>query len=263
MKYTIVYWYLKILSLLGLIYIKDNKLIDLFRNEKMAEIILKTETRKTFGKRNKSLRKNGIIPINMYGLGDSISLQVNEDILYKTLKEVGYTTPLKISIGGKEETYTLVRNISTHPVTDKVIHVDFLRVNLDKPIEAQVPILLINQEDAPGTRGGAGVVTQGIYEVTVLAKPLEIPSELTADCSVLEDLEMYIYSKDLNLPEGAELISDEDAQIAWIQPPRVQVTEEEMAATTDGSEDDEDGDGEAQDGDSSEENTVTEEDTST
>ena len=261
MKYTIVYWYLKILSLLGLIYIKDNKLIDLFRNEKMAEIILKTETRKTFGKRNKSLRKNGIIPINMYGLGDSISLQVNEDILYKTLKEVGYTTPLKISIGGKEETYTLVRNISIHPVTDKVIHVDFLRVDLDKPIEAQVPILLINQEDAPGTRGGAGVVTQGVYEVTVLAKPLEIPSELTADCSVLEDLEMYLYSKDLDLPEGAELISDEDAQIAWIQPPRVQVTEEEMAATTEGLEEAEEGDEETQDDDASEENT--EEDTST
>ena len=227
----------------------------------MAEIILKTETRKTFGKRNKSLRKNGIIPINMYGLGDSISLQVNEDILYKTLKEVGYTTPLKISIGGKEETYTLVRNISIHPVTDKVIHVDFLRVNLDKPIEAQVPILLINQEDAPGIRGGAGVVTQGVYEVTVLAKPLEIPSELTADCSVLEDLEMYLYSKDLDLPEGAELISDEDAQIAWIQPPRVQVTEEEMAATTEGLEVAEEGDEETQDGDASEENT--EEDTST
>ena len=261
MKYTIVYWYLKILSLLGLIYIKDNKLIDLLRNEKMAEIILKTETRKTFGKQNKSLRKNGIIPINMYGLGDSISLQVNEDILYKTLKEVGYTTPLKISIGGKEETYTLVRNISIHPVTDKVIHVDFLRVDLDKPIEAQVPILLINQEDAPGTRGGAGVVTQGVYEVTVLAKPLEIPSELTADCSVLEDLEMYLYSKDLDLPEGAELISDEDAQIAWIQPPRVQVTEEEMAATTEGLEEAEEGDEESQDGDASEENT--EEDTST
>jgi len=261
MKYTIVYWYLKILSLLGLIYIKDNKLIDLFRNEKMAEIILKTETRKTFGKRNKSLRKNGIIPINMYGLGDSISLQVNEDILYKTLKEVGYTTPLKISIGGKEETYTLVRNISIHPVTDKVIHVDFLRVDLDKPIEAQVPILLINQEDAPGIRGGAGVVTQGVYEVTVLAKPLEIPSELTADCSVLEDLEMYLYSKDLDLPEGAELISDEDAQIAWIQPPRVQVTEEEMAATTEGQEEGEEGDEETQDGDASEENT--EENTST
>jgi large subunit ribosomal protein L25 len=207
------------------------------------------------------LRKNGIIPINMYGLGDSISLQVNEDILYKTLKEVGYTTPLKISIGGKEETYTLVRNISIHPVTDKVIHVDFLRVDLDKPIEAQVPILLINQEDAPGTRGGAGVVTQGVYEVTVLAKPLEIPSELTADCSVLEDLEMYIYSKDLDLPVGAELISDEDAQIAWIQPPRVQVTEEEMAATTEGQEEGEEGDEETQDGDASEENT--EENTST
>ena len=77
---------------------------------------------------------------------------------------------------------------------------------------------------------------------------------------------MYIYSKDINLPEGAELISDEDAQIAWIQPPRVQVTEEEMAATaaiTEGSEEDEEGDEETQEGDSSEEDTETEEDTST
>jgi len=57
------------------------------------------------------------------------------------------------------------------------------------------------------------------------------------------------------------LISDEDAQIAWIQPPRVQVTEEEMAATTEGLEEAEEGDEESQDGDASEENT--EEDTST
>ena len=57
------------------------------------------------------------------------------------------------------------------------------------------------------------------------------------------------------------MISDEDAQIAWIQPPRVQVTEEEMAATTEGLEVAEEGDEETQDGDASEENT--EEDTST
>ena len=209
----------------------------------MAEVKLETQNRNIFGKKNNSLRKSGIIPINMYGLGESISLQVEEDILYKTLKEVGFTTPLKISVEGKDETYTLVRNISTHPVTDKLIHVDFLRVDMEKPIEVQVPISLVNQEDAPGTRGGAGVVTQGTYEVTILAKPLEIPSILEADCSILVDLETYVYAKDLNIPKGAELTSDPESQIAWIQPPRVQVTEEEMAALSGDSEDGEEGTG--------------------
>ena len=52
----------------------------------MAEVKLETQNRNIFGKKNNSLRKSGIIPINMYGLGESISLQVEEDILYKTLK---------------------------------------------------------------------------------------------------------------------------------------------------------------------------------
>ena len=203
----------------------------------MAEktLTLETKNRNTFGKKNTALRRSGIIPINMYGLGESISLEVEEDTLYKTLKEVGYTTPLKISIEGKNETYTLVRNISTHPVTDKLVHVDFLRVDMEKPIEVQVPITLINQEEAPGTKGGAGVVTQGTYEVTILAKPLEIPSALEADCSILENLEMYVYAKDLMIPDGAILNSDPEVQIAWIQPPRVQV-EDEIDASEEGEE---------------------------
>ena len=203
----------------------------------MAEktLTLETKNRNTYGKKNVALRKTGIVPINMYGLGESISLQVEEDLLYKTLKEVGFTTPLKISIEGKNETYTLVRNISTHPVTDKLVHVDFLRVDMEKAIEVQVPVTLINQEEAPGIRGGAGVVTQGTYEVTILAKPLQIPSALEADCSILENLEMYVYAKNLNIPEGAILNSDPEVQIAWIQPPRVQEVEE-VAVSEEGEE---------------------------
>ena len=96
-------------------------------------------------------------------------------------------------------------------------------------------------------------MTQGTYEVTILAKPLEIPSALEADCSILIDLETYFLAKDLNIPEGAELTSDPESQIAWIQPPRVQVTEEEMAALSGDAEEGEDGEGdESSDGDATE-----------
>ena len=216
------------------------------------EIILKTEKRSTFGKKNKALRSSGVVPVNMYGLGDSISLQVKEDTLYKTLKSAGYTTPIKITIDGKDETYTLVRNVDRHPVTDVLVHVDFLRVDMEKEIEVQVPVSLTNQEDAPGTRGGAGVVTQGVYEVTILAKPLEIPSELLADCSTLENLEMSVLAKDLNIPKGAILTSDEEAQIAWIQPPRVQ-EEEVVTEAVEGAEGEEGADSESSESENSEE----------
>ena len=115
--------------------------------------------------------------------------------------------------------FNLVMDIDAMKNMDAV---DVRDQDMEKEIEVQVPVVLINQDSAPGTRGGAGVVTQGVYEVTILAKPLEIPSELEADCSILENLEMYVYAKDLNIPDGASLTSDEEAQIAWIQPPRVQ-----------------------------------------
>ena len=64
-------------------------------------------------------------------------------------------------------------------------------------------------------------MTQGIYEITVSARPFDIPSAIEADCSVLEDLETDIKSSDLDLPDGVTLVSDPDARVAWIQPPRV------------------------------------------
>lgn len=249
-----LYGFKKIIQLRGLLNLHILRI-----GKVMAEeIILETEKRTTFGKKNKSLRSTGVVPVNMYGLGDSISLQVKEDTLYKTLKAAGYTTPIKISVDGKDETYTLVRNVDRHPVTDALVHVDFLRVDMEKEIEVQVPVTLINQDSAPGTRGGAGVVTQGVYEVTILAKPLEIPSELEADCSILENLEVSVLAKDLNIPEGASLTSDEDAQIAWIQPPRVQ----EEATVSEVSEGEEGAaDGEGSEAEDSSENNQSEEST--
>ena len=197
-------------------------------------IILNVENRNTFGKKNRALRRNGITPVHVYGLkSDSLSLQANEKDLISVLRNAGRTTPVSIKMKDGEETITIVREVDKHAVSGDIQHVDFLRVDINEEVESPVPVILINQDKAPGTAGGAGVVTQGTFEITVKAKPFDMPNELEADCSVLNDLEASILSSDIKLGEGVSLSSSSDDRIAWIQPPRVVVeTTDEADSTT-------------------------------
>ena len=218
----------------------------------MNPIILNTEKREIYGKKLRSLRKKGILPIHVYGPGmESIALQSETNNVLKVLQAAGRTNPVKIIDSDKEHT-TLVRNVDQHPATGELQHVDFMRVDENKAIEVEVPVVLIGE--APGTRGGAGTVTQAIYSLSVLSKPFTVPSEIQADLSVLVDLETNIKRGDLALPDGVELVGDPDIPVAWIQPPRVQeevaveegaeegAEEGEEQSTEDSSQSDESGD---------------------
>ena len=187
----------------------------------MDPISLETKTRTTFGKKLRSLRKDGTLPLHVYGPGmESISLQSETNKVIKVLQEAGRTNPVKIIEESGTEHTTLVRNVDQHPATGELQHVDFMRVDENKAIEVEVPVVLIGE--APGIRGGAGTVTQAIYSLSVLSKPFSVPSEIQADVSVLVDLEASIRRGDLELPDGVELVGDPEISVAWIQPPRVQ-----------------------------------------
>ena len=189
----------------------------------MDQLEITANNRTAFGKKNRALRREGIIPIHVYGLGQpSLSLQAEIKPLTNTLISAGRTTPVTIKTD-ESSTVVLIRDVDRHAVSGNIQHVDFLRVDAEKPVDAPVPLVLFNQESAPGTAGGAGVVTQGIYEVTVRAKPFDVPAEIQVDCIVLESIELSITTKDLKLPPGVELVSSDTERVAWIQPPRVEV----------------------------------------
>ena len=188
----------------------------------MADLVLQADTRTAMGKKNRALRASGIIPIHVYGLDEApLSLQAEGRRLIRVVREAGRTSTVVVESTNGSSDVTLVREIATHPVSGDVLHVDFLRVDLDQSVEAPVPIILFNQDIAPGTRGGAGFVTQGLYKIVLAARPDSIPQSLEADCIVLESLDQAILASDLELPEGAVLAGDPDERIAWIQPPRV------------------------------------------
>ena len=220
----------------------------------MDQLEITANNRTAFGKKNRALRREGIIPIHVYGLGQpSLSLQAEIKPLTNTLITAGRTTPVTIKTD-ESSTVVLIRDVDRHAVSGNIQHVDFLRVDAEKPVDAPVPLVLFNQESAPGTAGGAGVVTQGIYEVTVRAKPFDVPAEIKVDCIVLESIELSITTKDLKLPPGVELVSSDTERVAWIQPPRVEVEpvqSEELDESLEGEGDSESSEA-TQEGDSSE-----------
>ena len=197
----------------------------------MDSVNLNVDVRTAFGKKNRALRRQGITPIHMYGLNkDSMSLQVPKAELRAALRIAGRTTPVTLKVAGGEETVTIVREIARHAVDGNVQHVDFQRVDVQEEVETPVPVTLTGQEDAPGTAGGAGVVTQGSFEILVRAKPFDVPNEIVVDCSGLMEIDSAILAGELKLPAGVSLAGPEDDRIAWIQPPRVTADEDLVAA---------------------------------
>ena len=214
----------------------------------MAAITLKVDLRTALGKKNRALRRQGITPIHMYGLNeDSESLQADEKELRTVLRAAGRTTPVTLKVSGGNDTVTIIREIAKHAVSGDVQHVDFQRVDVQQEVETPVPVSLIGQEEAPGTAGGAGVVTQGAFEILVRAKPFDVPDEIIVDCSGLMEVDSAITSGEIKLPSGVTLAGPADDRIAWIQPPRVSADDDaaaDLAAADGDSEDAVEGDAE-------------------
>ena len=208
----------------------------------MPDLVLDADPRVATGKKNRALRRNGIVPIHVYGLDESPrALQAQAGPLVSTIRSAGRTTPVTVKVSDGTESVTLIRDVAVHPVSGDPLHVDFLRVDVTQTVVAPVPIELANQDNAPGTLGGAGVVTQGLYEVLLEARPGDMPSSVVADCIILTSLDVAIHASDLDLGPGVSIAGDPDERVAWIQPPRVSSdvddAEEEAEAeteTTDG-----------------------------
>lgn len=209
----------------------------------MPDLVLDADPRVAMGKKNRALRRNGLVPIHVYGLDESPrALQAQASPLVSTIRSAGRTTPVTVKVSDGTESVTLIRDVAVHPVSGEPLHVDFLRVDVTQTVVAPVPVELANQDNAPGTLGGAGVVTQGIYEVLLEARPGDMPSSVVADCIVLTSLDVAIHASDLDLGPGVSIAGDPDERVAWIQPPRVsgdvadgeEETEAEAEATEDG-----------------------------
>jgi large subunit ribosomal protein L25 len=170
------------------------------------------------------LRRSGAVPGVIYGGGaDPVAFSVDSRELRHALAHAGAVLELRIGDSG-EPTPAVVKELIRHPVNGETVHIDLLRVRMDRPIEATVVLELVGADDAPGVREG-GVLEQVTRELTVAALPGDIPDVLQHDVSSLEINDTVTLSA-LTPPGGVTLVDDPETVIATLTPPRLQLEDQ-------------------------------------
>ena len=194
----------------------------------MDVVTLKLSPRSVTGKKVKELRKSGQVPVHLYGRGiESQALQAEAHVLRRVLPQVGTNIPLSLELDAEGENICFVREIQRHPVTEEVLHVDFLRVDVSRAIQAEVPIALSGS--SPAVRELGGTLLQPLLSLLVEALPMDVPASLQVDVSQLDDFEKGIFVRDIELDPAVTLVSDPDEMVARVSPPRLEVEDEPSA----------------------------------
>ena len=176
------------------------------------------------------LRREGEVPGVIYGEGgDPSHFSVNARILRNTLAHSGAI--LDISVDGGTAAPVLVKDLQRHPVRGDIMHVDFLRVNMNETIHTTVVLELVGGDDAPGVTEG-GVLSQETREVNIEALPGDIPDTITHDVSAMQINDTLTLSA-VTVPAGITLLDDlEETVIATITPPTLEPVEDEIETET-------------------------------
>jgi large subunit ribosomal protein L25 len=188
----------------------------------MPDTTLTAHTGREIGSSStRRLRAEGKIPGVVYGHGsDPISVAVvAREFQVAMSGDAGLNTLLQLNVDGKD-LLTMARDIQHHPVRNVVTHVDFLIVNVDELISAEVTINLVGEAVEVGH--GDGIVDQQLFTLHVKAKPNEIPPSVDIDISGLT-IGAALHVSDIIIPAGVELETDLGATVVAGNPPRVQV----------------------------------------
>ena len=184
---------------------------------------VKLDPRTVTGKKVRQLRRQGVIPVHLYGAHiEPANLQIEGRELNRLLPQVGTNIPVSIEIEELEsENICFVREVQRHPVTDEVIHVDFLRVDITRTVSAEVPLTLTGI--SPAVSQMAGTLLQNIQSLSIESLPMNMPAEVSVDISVLVDFDTTLLVGDVEVPGNVTVLNDPEDTIVRVAPPRLEV----------------------------------------
>lgn len=161
----------------------------------VTKLQLGAEMRTLFGKKLRKFRHEGKVPANVFGpnyKSRSISVELkNFSKAYKVAEETGI---IYLNVD-KEELPVLIRGVQRHPISHKILHVDFRKIDLTQKIETEVPVKIVGESEAVVQKGGV-LLTQ-MSAVRVESLPEDIPHEIEVDISRLKEIGTEIKVGDL------------------------------------------------------------------
>jgi len=172
----------------------------------MSIFEIEAESRSDMGKgASRRLRRDGKVPAIIYGSNQDpqpVTL-VHSEILKRLDHEAFYSHILTVNVDGKANKAVL-RDLQRHPAKPVIMHMDFQRVDENKPIRVHVPLHCIGEDVAPGVKAG-GLVTHELIEVELEVLPKHLPEFLEIDVSGL-DVGDVLHLSDIKLPESGSLV---------------------------------------------------------
>ena len=207
------------------------------------DLELTLDAREAHGKANRRLRRTGMVPGVVYGKGqDSTPVQVESKTFDTLYRAAGRTSVIKFHLpGASRATSGLIKSVQRHPLSGSALHVDFFLVNLREEMELNVPLVFVG--DAPAVVDGGGTLLHNMSELHIKALPNDIPHEIEVNVATLVSFDVAIHVRDLNLNRDlVHVLSDPDALVAAVAPPR-QEEEPETVAAAEGEEGAEAGEG--------------------
>ena len=182
------------------------------QKKKMKTFQLTGTPRAEFGKAAKAIRKEDQIPAVLYGgKGEGINFIVSQD----AVRNLIYSPEIflvELTVEGSGSYKAILKEIQFHPVTDRIIHIDFLQVTDEKPVVMEVPVVLTGH--AEGVKAG-GKLSLEMRKLKVKALYSEIPEKLDIDVSDLQ-LGKTIQVGELNF-EGLTLMNAKNAVVCAVK----------------------------------------------
>ena len=198
---------------------------------------ISAEQRERVGKGSaRAARRAGLVPAVIYGnKKDPVGITINAREITKIVHQPGiFGRLLEITVSGSRST-VLTRDIQFHPVSDVVMHMDFLRVSQSATVAVAIPVEFINEDKCPGIKVG-GVLNVVRYEVELNCPATAIPEKITIDLDGVK-IGDSIHISAISLPEGVSpTIADRDFTVATLASPGGGVKNEDDEDAADGEE---------------------------
>ena len=205
--------------------------IDVF-NVIIAHMNTLTATKRSKADKLAVIRSNGMIPAVVYGVRvENTTISVPAVNFEKILKVAGESSTIVLEISGDatskvapQKVDVLIHDMQVDPIKGFPVHIDFLAIDMNKPVEVSIPIEWIGL--APAEKDSLGVLVKVLHEVEIEALPKDLPHDVTVDVSVLLALDDQIHVKDLILPKGVIMKTSGDEVVALIVAIKEEVVEE-------------------------------------
>ncbi|MEA1909942.1 MAG: 50S ribosomal protein L25 [Patescibacteria group bacterium] len=189
-----------------------------------------------------TLRRDGEVPGIVYGKeADPLQIAIPTIELKKIFKEAGESTIINMTVDGSkdEPMMVLIKDTQLSPDRGEFLHVDFYRIKLGEKLRVTLPLTF--EGEPPAVKNLGGILITNKNEIEIECLPKDLISEIIVDLSKAEELDSAITIKDLEVPEGIEVLDNEEETVAVVTPQQEEeeepvVSEEEAVASVEASE---------------------------